>query len=1028
MIFNGGRTMNYKCHDIFMIRTPDLPIDIFNEFDSYQGDSISFLQENEEVNRRIREGLLVSSQSIFKSLENIPTKKKKIKNLDIGIKKYLIRMATRPTPYGLFAGVGLGEFGTSTSLKVCSKRHIKDVKADTHWLFHVIYKIESDITLLSDLNLKWNDICYQWGNRIKNPYFSNHGDINNEDIIEESNIRYTNLLNIVRENTREFIPFSKLKMAILEQYEGVPEKLVGNTILDLVENEYLLTDLRLPAYCDDTLGYVIEKLKNVKNAKEQVETLEKIYTLMRDYKNNSTNNNTLIDIYREMKKIYTTSNYIEVNKGLVFDENKLSLKIKHDLEKFIDTMSLLYVKQGAYSELDKFKKEFSEEYGMNVRVPLVEVIDSNGFDGLSKIEKDEHTLTNRETIIKGIVDRKIIQALMKGEEEVKLNQKDFPEIIKEEKLNLPKSFDMNFFIVAEEKDDSYRYIIGPNCGSTKAGKMFQRFVNLFDKNLLNIYNQIYGEEIKLTQNDYELVEARETTVKGRVSNVINRYKNHNYYINISCEDGKLGKVTLEDLSIGLTSERELYIYSEKLKKKCKIISDNMLNPRLNSKILYFLKAISDEYEGSILSRKYALYENTYNYVPRISLDNVIISLKTWKFTKISLKCEDYSTFKKEFKKLRKIYDIDQYVYQCEGDNRLILNLDKEYALELLYSVLKKSNKIELSEIEPGLFTDLIVFDENNKKYVSEFTFSFIQKEQLQQKSEKTEVSCELLSNNRILELGHDGWIYMKIYGLGTRTNELLKKSISELLNKINVEKWFFIRYADPEEHIRLRLKFTNPSEAFLNLRKIIEWEKEQKAQGLFKKSIFDTYRREINRYGGMNLIPLAESVFCKDSAWVISALNQFNINEKEEEEKLYFVGILGVLKALTNGIDEIFQIIDIGDVRNRYREEYKPKRNQYINWVEDVLTDNLENIDHRFLNISGSYKNWQDELKEFRKELRKNAMHGRLSNTKEHIISSISHMYCNRLKGSMQDEKKYRIMLRHAIFDLIRKKKYQNNS
>lgn len=468
-----------------MVRTPTLPIEVFNDFDSYDRDSISFLNENEDISIVLKEGLLISSQSIYKSIENIPKDKKKQRNLDMGIRKYLTRMSTRPTPYGLFAGVALGEFAEDTNLKICSTRYKKDVKLDTHWILQVIHNIESDIMILADLNLKWNDICYTWGSRVKNPYFSNHGAIIDGDIIEENSIRYTNLIEIIRNCSSEFISFRNLKEIILENYEDVPEEIVDNTILNLVENEYLLTDLRIPAYCDDTLQYVIDELENVKNAISIRSSLENINSLIQRYKNDK---GCLEEVYKEMEILYSTSNYIEVNKGLELYENTLSTKIRTDLERFVNILSYIYVKPEEFSELDKFKNDFVEEYGINIRVPLIELIDSNGFNGLTKIGREKKSLSTREAAIKGIIDRKIIKALMAGEEEAILYKEDFEGYLSEEisQLQLPKSFDMNFFMVNNQDNDGYRYIIGPNGGASKSGKMFQRFMNTFDKNRLTI--------------------------------------------------------------------------------------------------------------------------------------------------------------------------------------------------------------------------------------------------------------------------------------------------------------------------------------------------------------------------------------------------------------------------------------------------------------------------------------------------------------------------------------------------------------
>ena len=53
------------------------------------------------------------------------------------------------------------------------------------------------------------------------------------------------------------------------------------------------------------------------------------------------------------------------------------------------------------------------------------------------------------------------------------------------------------------------------------------------------------------------------------------------------------------------------------------------------------------------------------------------------------------------------------------------------------------------------------------------------------------------------------WIYFKIY-TGTKTADAILKNelygfVSEMLKNKVIDKWFFIRYNDPDFHIRLRI-------------------------------------------------------------------------------------------------------------------------------------------------------------------------------------------------------------------------------
>ena len=70
---------------------------------------------------------------------------------------------------------------------------------------------------------------------------------------------------------------------------------------------------------------------------------------------------------------------------------------------------------------------------------------------------------------------------------------------------------------------------------------------------------------------------------------------------------------------------------------------------------------------------------------------------------------------------------------------------------------------------------------------------------------------------RTYQLGEE-WLYYKVY-CGVRTaNSILANEISsltqELLSDGLIDKWFFIRYADPEKHLRLRFKLTDSSKLY----------------------------------------------------------------------------------------------------------------------------------------------------------------------------------------------------------------------
>ena len=214
--------MKYKCDDVFMIRAPTLPIDSYLELFEFNDikDNISKFISDEDNYNFLNEGLIVASKSLHKSFNSDMKSKKKEKSYNLSLLKYIIRASTRPTPYGLFAGVALGKFSDlemEDNIVIDKNKCIRDVKVDTYWICHLIHELEKDHNILSKLSLQFNTICYKYGDRFKNPYFANHGGIDNlKDYVQENNIKHSPLIDIIKENSRSFIPYEDLKYRICE--------------------------------------------------------------------------------------------------------------------------------------------------------------------------------------------------------------------------------------------------------------------------------------------------------------------------------------------------------------------------------------------------------------------------------------------------------------------------------------------------------------------------------------------------------------------------------------------------------------------------------------------------------------------------------------------------------------------------------------------------------------------------------------------------------------------------------------------
>jgi thiopeptide-type bacteriocin biosynthesis protein len=84
--------------------------------------------------------------------------------------------------------------------------------------------------------------------------------------------------------------------------------------------------------------------------------------------------------------------------------------------------------------------------------------------------------------------------------------------------------------------------------------------------------------------------------------------------------------------------------------------------------------------------------------------------------------------------------------------------------------------------------------------------------------------------------------------------------------------WWFLRLAEPDHHLRLRVRLDS-SQQFGNVAALLSgWARELADIGLVGDLQLDTYRPEVGRFGGGHALQAAEAVFAADSAATLTQL------------------------------------------------------------------------------------------------------------------------------------------------------------
>lgn len=129
------------------------------------------------------------------------------------------------------------------------------------------------------------------------------------------------------------------------------------------------------------------------------------------------------------------------------------------------------------------------------------------------------------------------------------------------------------------------------------------------------------------------------------------------------------------------------------------------------------------------------------------------------------------------------------------------------------------------------------------------------------------------------------WLFFKIYTGARSADNILINYIQpyteNLLAKKSITQFFFIRYTDPNFHIRLRLKISSKNCLTDVISSFYDIFNSTLKNGLSYRVQIDTYEREIERYGE-NTIEAIESFFYVDSYYMIKLLKLSNTDESKK--------------------------------------------------------------------------------------------------------------------------------------------------
>ncbi|MCC6129445.1 MAG: thiopeptide-type bacteriocin biosynthesis protein, partial [Acidobacteria bacterium] len=312
---------------------------------------------------------------------------------------------------------------------------------------------------------------------------------------------------------------------------------------------------------------------------------------------------------------------------------------------------------------------------------------------------------------------------------------------------------------------------------------------------------------------------------------------------------------------------------------------------------------------------------SFRFLPRVRWGRVVFAPAQWNVDTQPLhalgKKLDASGFD-ALRRWREKHRLPRFV-MIGSFHEIPVDLESVLSVEAFLGLVRNHDSIELREMLPG--KDELCVRGPEGRYVHELLIPFVQQQAVVARPPETsprETKREFVPGSE--------WLYAKVYGGAVTLDRVLRGPVSELAASAVpeglVDSWFFIRYADPRTHLRIRFHGDagRLCESLLpRLRELGDYLLEE---GLTWKLQLDTYDREVERYGGAAGIEIAEKIFHADSETVIEILSMLEAGEAGEEErwKLALLGTDILLDDFGFSLEEKRQFVT--RARGAYGEDF----------------------------------------------------------------------------------------------------------
>lgn len=728
----------------------------------------------------------------------------------------------------------------------------------------------------------------------------------------EVSVRYTKAVETVIQAAESPIRVGDLADKLTADFPKTPESVIEGMLAELVAQRILVTSLRPPMTATDPLGHIVEQLAAV-GADAVPQVAELFHDLRGIHLDLSRHNCASSPTERRehrtsasqrMATISTTERPVTVDLRV-----DCALVLPHAVAREAEIAAAALARLTPYPvgfpAWRDYHARFLERYGIGALVLLPEILHADAGLGFpagyrdSRMELPQSPLSERDMRLLALAQN----AAMDRSTEVVLDEAAIADLMAGDftQAQVQPHTELRFRVHAPTPDalDRGEFELAVAGVSRAAGITTGRFLDLLDpgdrERMFGAYAGLptVGEDAVPVQVSCPPLYTRTENVARSpavLSHLVSLAEHHT---------PGAGVIPLDDLAVSGDAQR-LYLMSLSRQRPVEpVVFSAVEFTNAAHPLLRFLCEISTARSAACAPFSWGA-ASRLPFLPRVRYRRTILSPARWILTATDLpgRTAPWPEWVASLAAWRRRFRVPDAVYLGEDDRRIRLDLDEPAHLHMLRSDLDRTKHATVREAPQdsafGWFA--------GRAHEIVVPLAATTRPGRSPGPQRAWPARTIGPEHGHLP-GSSEWLYVKLYGHPDRHTTILTTHLPGLLSSGGSRpEWWFIRYQDPEPHLRLRIRLHGAGAFGETAQRVGAWAAGLRRLGLIGQVQLDTYYPETGRFGSGAAMAAAESVFAADSAAAIAQLTYTGRSGAPHQHAIIAASLVDLATSFTGSI------------------------------------------------------------------------------------------------------------------------------